>query len=74
MSRLTNLEISEKEMRLLPRSKEGCCPNCGNFSTSDLDVVAYTPPGIQLGEESYSWWEKIKCPSCETIYRIPNGT
>lgn len=63
----------------LKETKGYQCPNCGNSSVHSDDfpqsLIESTPMVEYYNPDPYyKWYEKHKCPKCETIYIISNGS
>ena len=50
------------------------CPNCGSHVASNIPLQKTEPMFSLEPDPHYEWQELHKCGSCETLFRITNGT
>ena len=73
MSKVKEKKEYDKLAKFAIKSKNNySCPKCGAWCVKPT-MVAMTEPDF-FGDSSYTWQELHKCPKCETLYTIENGT
>lgn len=50
------------------------CPNCGTYCSDKTLIKESKTEFSYFPDPHYFWTETHKCPNCETIYTINNGT
>jgi predicted RNA-binding Zn-ribbon protein involved in translation (DUF1610 family) len=68
-------EASEGELKGLKEAYMGIrCPNCGDMITDKTLKAASQMEFSYDPEPHYSWVEVHQCNSCETRFKLKNGT